>query len=290
MVPALAILVPLIFFGREAYRTHLRSALLEAVGRGDLPATRALLNRGADPEAMDRDPNSTWYHYTPLLRAIREDRGDLVDLLLEKGANPNAPALEGETALISAIRGNHVDATRALIDHGADVNKPEAGDWRLTPAWAAMSLNGERHRVVYDLLKSHGARISLAEAVVNDDETLVSKLLREGANANGADITGQPLLHRAVTRQQVSMVHLLIAPGADPNIPNGRGETPLYTAAIGVQSEPVVKVLVAGGADVNAQWQGKTLLWHVKESYRKRNMGNLEFYEVRLLKRFGAHE
>lgn len=56
--------------------------LLVACLAGSLAAASVLLDFGANPDVL-------WRSQTPLLIAIRDDRYDLAELLLSKGANPN---------------------------------------------------------------------------------------------------------------------------------------------------------------------------------------------------------
>jgi len=45
---------------------------------------------------------------------------EVVELLLEHGANPNVRDYDGYTPLHYAVEGCHVDVARVLLDHGAD--------------------------------------------------------------------------------------------------------------------------------------------------------------------------
>ena len=60
-------------------------------------------------------------------------------------------------------------------------------------------------------------------------------------------------LHRAAATQTEHQVRDLINQGADPNLRNWRGETPLHRAAIRNPDLDVHRALIAAGADVNAR-------------------------------------
>ena len=66
-------------------------------------------------------------------------------------------------------------------------------------------------------------------------------------------IDGASRLHRAAATKTEHQVRDLIKQGADPNLRNWRGETPLHRAAIRNPDLDVSRALIAAGADVNAR-------------------------------------
>ena len=66
-------------------------------------------------------------------------------------------------------------------------------------------------------------------------------------------IDGASRLHRAAATQTEHQVRGLIKQGADPNLRNWRGETPLHRAAIRNPDLDVSRALIGAGADVNAR-------------------------------------
>jgi hypothetical protein len=81
---------------------------------------------------------------------------------------------------------------------------------------------------------------------------LVRKLLKEGADVNVRDEQGWTPLHHAAMRGAASVVLLLLEKGADVNARASDGATPLHMAA--AYSNPnVVDLLISKGADVNAK-------------------------------------
>ena len=95
---------------------------------------KRLISSGEDINALDD------YGYTALMYASRDGYTDIVKLLIEAGADVNAPAismffvintvfgqkfgetLEGFTALMAASEYGHTDIVKLLIEAGADVN------------------------------------------------------------------------------------------------------------------------------------------------------------------------
>jgi uncharacterized protein len=75
-----------------------------------------LLTKGADPNATSNQG------LTPLQEAAMRGQRDAAEMLLAKGANMNAADDKGETALLWALLMGHMDLARFLINANADVN------------------------------------------------------------------------------------------------------------------------------------------------------------------------
>jgi ankyrin repeat protein len=171
--------------------------------------------------------------YTPLGRAAAQGKSDAVAALLAKGANPNAPDVANQTALMRAWRGAGTSATETLLKAGASPNLADARG-NTAPMIAAMYARPD----------------------------LVTVMLRHGANLKLADAEGKTALHWVATvGSDPALADLMIKSGADPNAPDRRGTTPLMSAAAAGQVG-MLKVLLTGGADLEAKdVRGETALW-----------------------------
>lgn len=83
--------------------------------------SRYLLTHGADPRACSHIDGKTALHVC--VQDVRETRSvhQLVELLVQHGANMNASSYQGTVLFYSIILENRSAAT-ALVQHGADVN------------------------------------------------------------------------------------------------------------------------------------------------------------------------
>jgi hypothetical protein len=94
-----------------------------AAHRGALGAARALLDAGANPNAVA--PHSLM---TPLIRAAEGGHVDVAKLLLDKGADVNAQAAGRFTALTAAVDYADPELVRLLMQAGASARvKPADG-------------------------------------------------------------------------------------------------------------------------------------------------------------------
>ena len=172
------------------------------------------------------------------------ERGDAraVQLLLEEGANVDARDEGGRTALIAAAYGNRLDVARSLIEAGADVNAK-------------------------DQTQQSAYLISTSE--VGDDPRMLELTLRNGANVHSLDSYNGTGLIRAAERGHVRIVERLLQTSVEVDQVNNLGWTALLEAIIlgdgGPRHTKVVRLLVGAGADVNlADGEGVTPLEHAR--------------------------
>ncbi|HEY9151462.1 MAG TPA: ankyrin repeat domain-containing protein [Anaerolineales bacterium] len=85
---------------------------------GNLETARYLINSGARVNS----PSQNEMNVTPLHSAAAGGHTELVKLLLEHGANPNAVQKSGFTPLHAAAQNGDVQSIHALLFHGADAD------------------------------------------------------------------------------------------------------------------------------------------------------------------------
>jgi ankyrin repeat protein len=148
---------------------------------------------------------------------------------------------------------------RLLLKHGADVNAKNMDNHDHTAAWYAVTQN---RLDVVRLLIQLGARISslelLGEAAAAGNNDMVRLLLAHGAKVDIAYDPGSTALMEACEHDHRSTAELLLAHGANINYCSRFGTALTTAAAMG--DLPMVRFLVARGADVNVQDAYRTIL------------------------------
>jgi ankyrin repeat protein len=131
--------------------------LIWAAYHGHTDVARMLLDNNACVNAKDV---AGW---TPLRSAVsagfsREDRTQLVRLLLEHGANPNADDSRRRTPLHLVSRGRStLDVARILLEYGADLDARD--DKGKTPLQVALARGqGETARLLSEFVSGTGAK------------------------------------------------------------------------------------------------------------------------------------
>ena len=127
-----------------------RTPLTQAAARNDVVTLRQLLADGHKPD----EGGDSW---TALIWASRSGSIDVINQLLDSGADINRPGSTGDdwdaTPLQHAILQRQPAAARLLLDRGADPNR-SAGPRGLTPLILAA---GDTDPSILKLLLAHGA-------------------------------------------------------------------------------------------------------------------------------------
>ena len=226
-----------------------RTALSVAIEAGHLPVVEMLLEMCADPNVADR-VNGSPVRY-PLMVAATEaaesSRGDLLRLLLARGAEVNQVDVMGQTALMGAAERGHVDAMRRLIEANADL---DAAD--LLGQTAMLRARGQGHEGAIALLQSASMdrerAIAFLKAVTQGDLAAVEQWLAAGISAN-TRVARMSALTQAAAKGEVAIARLLIEAGADVDYRFYETDpTPLFHAAYRGQLEMVALLLEAGAS------------------------------------------
>lgn len=189
-----------------------------------------------------------------LISAAEQGDAETVERLLDEGASVEARDETQRTALIAASYENHLEVARTLIAAGADVNAKD-----------------ETEQSAY--------LISTAE--VGDDPRLLRLTLENGADVRSLDSYNGTGLIRAADRGYVEVVKELLKTETNIDHVNNLGWTALLEAIIlgGGDAEhvKVVRILADAGADVNiADSDGVTPLEHARSRGYDKMVGILE--------------
>ncbi|MGH9144210.1 MAG: ankyrin repeat domain-containing protein, partial [Vicinamibacterales bacterium] len=282
------------------------TALHLAAQAGEAAAIGRLVAGGANPAAL------TSTGATPLMLASASGNPEAVKLLLEQSVDANAAeTANGETALMFAAALDRADAVRELLAHGADPSRtskvvdltgltaPEeklqntirdaqnaksaktgaARPPAAAPAATAIrSVAGVTRSFAFnELIGTQGGLTALHFATRQGGARTVAMLVEHGAKVNALSPGDRvsPLLIAAVNGQ-FDIASYLLAHGADPNLANAGGVTPLY-AVLNVEWAPrmfypqpraqlqqqtsyldLMTLMLDQGADPNARLSYKT--------------------------------
>jgi ankyrin repeat protein len=265
------------------------TALHWAVRSDDLDLVDRLIKAGANVKTANR------YGVTPLYLAGVNGSAPMIEKLLKAGADANEVTTEGQTALMTAARTGNVPAAKVLLANGAKVDTKETWQGQTALLWAV----AQKHPEMVKELIAHGADVNVRTAtkiwerqntaeprekwLPLGSQTPLMFAAREGcaacvpilaaakADLNATDIDDKltPLI-LALTNGHYDAAAALIEAGADVNMQDNLGRTPLYTAVdahtMPVSNRPspkevdeelssldVIKLLLARGAEVNVQ-------------------------------------
>ena len=248
--------------------------LLEACRKGQVRRAARALKKGAHPNAA-----ADQFGWTPLMSAATQGNRELVELLLEAGADVATKSVHGATALgVAECRTSEI--VNALVAAGGDIKKTslnniarrgniallttvlEAGvsvdppGKRKTSALITAAENGHLGMVEL-LVEGYGAKVNyayshqtpLSSASHRGHVEVVRFLLGAGARP---DQGGASSLHNAAGAAHLEAVELLLEAGADVQQVGYMGWTPLI-AAVHVGQEPerveLVRRLLDAGAE-----------------------------------------
>ncbi|MFB4329616.1 ankyrin repeat domain-containing protein [Paenibacillus sp. CR_12] len=175
-----------------------------------------------------------------LIESAEQGNAEQVRQLLQSGANIDATDEQGRTAVMAATYRNHVDTVDALIQAGADIN---IRDHQLNNVFLYAGAEGMLNilRLAIDAdadvtLTNRFGGTALIPASDRGHVEIVQELLtRTSVDVNHINNLNWTALLEAVilgdgSENYQRIVKLLLDHGADPELPDGNGVTPLQHA------------------------------------------------------------
>src|SRR5262245_3910614 len=208
-----------------------------AVYNDDVAEVQRLIKAGADVSLANN------YGATPVSLAAEVANTEILKLLLDAGADADSPNADGMTALLAVARTGNVDAAKLLLDHGAAVDAREGFGGQTALMWAA----ARRHPPMIELLVARGADIDARSAARDYQRHITAEGRPKSLDSGGFT----PLLY-AARENCIACVDVLLAKGADIDLADPDGVSPLHLAVMNANWD-LAKKLVEAGADVN-QW------------------------------------
>jgi ankyrin repeat protein len=182
---------------------------------------------------------------TPLYGALKYQNSEIVELLINKSADVKIKDNDANTPLHIAAETGSRPIVQLLIDKGAVINSENnSGE---TPVMCAFKNN---KKSIVELLVSSGADTSLNFAAYIGDLEKMKSFIESGADINLPDTDGYTPLQRAAQNGYINIAQLLIENGAMIDSKGAIGRTALHEACKNGQKE-IVELLLSRKANVN---------------------------------------
>ncbi len=228
----------------------------EAALRDSLVFLSLLVERGADPDAPDASGAS------PLVAALRSSKIEAARYLVQRGrADVSLRDAAGDTALHVTVHARNAQACKLLLDAGSDIHARNAKEE--TPFLIALAFGAESLPLVIDArtLESRDRDGRTPLFIASSGKQVpdaVARLLSLGADPDRRDMNGDAPLHAALRSSRLDAAKLLARADADLFARNAKAETPL---ALAMKAGKDALAAVIGERNVNASdYAGNTPL------------------------------
>lgn len=199
----------------------LNDELLKSCGEGNLQRVKELLDQGADINFKEFTPKL--YKIAPIARASCAGHNDVVELLLERGANIDETDNAGDTPLMIAAKYGRLSTALLLMNRGANIHH-----------------------------KNHKGWTPIVTASYWGYKELVEALIARGANMNARDNEGKTPLMVVCARiynYSQDVGSYLLENGADFHVKDNKGDTAIILASKN-EKQQLIKALTEKGANL----------------------------------------
>ena len=151
--------------------------MFDACRRGDIALVKKLHQQY--PESIHLEDHKG---YTPLIIAVYNNSTEVVDFLLQQGANLGSQDVSGNNALMGVCFRGYKELAKKLLEAGADVNQRN-GSGATALTFAATF----GHLEIAELLLQHGADVALRDArgkspldhaIIQENEAMIALIER----------------------------------------------------------------------------------------------------------------
>jgi ankyrin repeat protein len=164
---------------------------------------------------------------TPLLYAVRQGFDESTAALLKAGADVNKASVgDGTPPLLMAVINGHFDLAKTLIDHGADVRVTSAQG--VGPLFAVLNIEWAP-KALYPQPQAHKQQklsyLDLMKVLIDKGADVNARVKMKvwysgySFDLSGVDEIGASVFWRAAYASDITAMKLLVANGADPNLP-----------------------------------------------------------------------
>jgi len=203
------------------------------------------LEKGPDASIRDKKGRQLLSRYI----IAKSHTGNIEETLWSYKADANDADSLGKTPLIYAVEYNYPEIIELLLDRGANIDiKDNSG---LSAAdYARKSEESEKFLALFEKA-GYKSREILITSVSEGSAQQVALLVEKGVDINAVNPNGFTALTEAAFSGKTEMAEILIKSGADVNKADLNGTTPLMYAA---DKDPeLVMLLLEAGANVNEQ-------------------------------------
>ena len=183
---------------------------------------------------------------------------NLINILLNAGANPNNANVSGLTCIhIAVFGGCSQEILETMINHGADVNVPNMGG--RTPLMLACKKENIR---TINVLLNAGANPHISDDsgdtclhyAVNGvrSEEALDIIISHGVDVNAVNKNIQTALMIACDKRRTDLINILLNARANPNITDADGFACIHHMVVKGCSKEALETIIKHGASVNA--------------------------------------
>ncbi|MCD4793249.1 MAG: ankyrin repeat domain-containing protein [Bacteroidales bacterium] len=250
-----------------------------AIENNNYKLAELLIKEGADINQKVQERDKEFPGYTPLHFAARHENAyETVKLIIKSGADLNVKDKNGYTPLHVAAQHNNLEPAFLLYESGADINIEEVNghnaktiadnfgsgevslflkDPEKFKIFPLYKLN--RFKELNKLLKKDTELLSLInaegqsvlhQAILDDNKDFFNKNVKLG-NINIRNFKRESLLFYALLSGKPDYAELLIENGADVNLADIKGNTPLYLAKSKKYDQIVSLLKIKGAKEKN---------------------------------------
>jgi ankyrin repeat protein len=253
-----------------------------AARAGDAARVKLLIAEGRNTDESDSNGRRTPLHW-----GVLGNHMEVVQALLEGGANPNIGDQAGKTPLEHAAEKSMVEMTALLIKSGADVNQRDLVGGNAV-LWAAGLGSPETLKLVVDAggeieVKDINGLSPLTWAAQTGKPASMRILIDAGADVNSVDaLNGESVLMRAARSGKMESVEMLFASGVDTSTLTRVDANALHIAAE-FSNAAIVQRLMDSGLDPNViDVRGRNALDYAKNRVDDSRFAVIELLETKV--------